>query len=127
MELQSDFKYCDESYSRILSAYSETTNLQVNNTQFTFSRVSPQSSSPLESVLLISPVSSYLNGTVVSCTDRSTGKSSSTIINIITDLGKSIITLILYEREKVAKILKLSHYLVILLHHACTRVFLSDQ
>ena len=64
--------------------------LQVNNTHFTFSRVSPQGNLPLESVLLISTVSIYLNGTVVSCTDRTTGKSSSTIINIITDPGKSI-------------------------------------
>ena len=57
----------DEPYSRILSIFSETTYLQVNNTQFTFSRVSPSGTSPIESLLLISPVSSYLNGTMVNC------------------------------------------------------------
>jgi hypothetical protein len=79
----------DESYTRILSTFSEITYLQVNNTQFTFSRVSPQSSIPLESVVLISPANDYLNGTVVTCIDTDTGITSSTIIKIITDLGKS--------------------------------------
>jgi hypothetical protein len=81
----------DESYSRILSTFSETTYLQTNHTQFTFSRVSPQSSLPLESVVLVSPARDYLNGTVVTCTDTATGISSSTTIKIITDLGKSTI------------------------------------
>jgi hypothetical protein len=79
----------DESYSRILSTFSETTYLQVNNTQFTFERASPQSNLPLESVVLVSPANDYLNGTVVTCIDTAAGKSSSTIIKIITDLGKS--------------------------------------
>ena len=84
------YQYSDEGsgYSRLLSTSSEITSLQVNNTQFTFSRVSLPNTLPLVSVLLISPVSSYLNRTVVNCTDRTTDKSSSTIINIITDLGK---------------------------------------
>jgi hypothetical protein len=75
----------DESYERILSTSSEMSSLQVNNTQFIFSRVSPSGSAPVESLLLISSASSYLNGTVVNCIDRTTGNSSSTIINIITD------------------------------------------
>ena len=88
----------DESYSRILSTFSETTYLQLNNTQFTFSRVSPQSNLPLESVVLISPATNYLNGTVVNCTDTATGKSSSTIIKIIADniiMGRYKIILII--------------------------------
>ena len=79
----------DESYSRILSPYSETTYLRLNNTQFTFSRVSPQSNLPLESLMIISPATNYLNGTVVNCMDTDTSKSSSTIIKIIADnMGK---------------------------------------
>ena len=83
----------DEPYSRTFSRYTETMGFQINTTQFTFSRVSPQGSSPLVSVLLIGPISRYLNGTVVNCTDGTGGEISSTIIKIITDLRKSYITI----------------------------------
>ena len=57
--------------------------LLINSTNLTFSRISPQSSFPLISRLLISPVSNHLNGTQVNCINSLTSESSSiTVINI---------------------------------------------
>ena len=55
----------------------------VNNTVFTFSRLSGPNSLPLISRLLIGPLSDDLNGTVVTCVDLVTSNSSSTVINIV--------------------------------------------
>jgi hypothetical protein len=100
----------DEPYTRILSTFSETTCLQVNNTQFTFSRVSPQSNLPLESVVLVSPVIDYLNGTVVTCIDTATGITSSTTIKIITNLGKSILEAEIIKLFELYSVMCLIHY-----------------
>ena len=55
----------------------------VDSTNITFSRVSPQNSSPLVSRLVMNPVSIYLNGTQVNCVDSLTSESSSVaVINV---------------------------------------------
>ena len=55
----------------------------VNSTSFTFSRISPQNSFPFVSRLLISSVSSRVDGTEVNCLDALTSESSSTtVVNI---------------------------------------------
>ncbi len=54
-----------------------------NSTYLTFSRISPQNSSPLISRLLFSPVSDHLNGTQVNCLNSLTSETSSVaVVNI---------------------------------------------
>ena len=54
--------------------------LMVNSTLFNFSRTSARDSLPVESTLVIGPVSDNLNGTVVSCVDLESSNSSSTTV-----------------------------------------------
>jgi hypothetical protein len=56
--------------------------LMVNSTVFRFSRTSARDSLPVESRLLIGPVSDSLNGTVINCDDLQSSQSSSTTIII---------------------------------------------
>jgi hypothetical protein len=56
--------------------------LEVNSTMFNFSRTSAEGSLPVMSTVVISHVSSSLNGTVMNCIDLSTSNLSSTIIII---------------------------------------------
>jgi hypothetical protein len=70
----------------ITSTGSEMTNLTVNSTVFNFLRISTHNSMPVKSRLVISPVSSSLNGTVMNCLDLDTGEVSSTTI-IVGDSG----------------------------------------
>ena len=60
-------------------------NLSIDSNTFTFLRVSSQNSSPLESRLLINPVTNSLNGTEVSCIAVETSESATTIIFTITN------------------------------------------
>lgn len=73
----------DRRYTRILSTISQMSQLMINQTVFTFSRISGENSLPLTSRLSISPIGSGLNGTLVNCTDLATFNTSSTIINVI--------------------------------------------
>ena len=57
--------------------------LMVNSTVFDFSRTSARNSIPVESRLLIGPVSDSLNGTVIICDDLESSESLSTAIVII--------------------------------------------
>jgi hypothetical protein len=50
---------------------------------FTFSRISPGSSHPLISRLLISPATSDVDGTVIVCADRETRTNSSVTVNVV--------------------------------------------
>ena len=52
----------------------------INSTVFNFSKTSAERASPVISRLLISPVSSDLNGTVIYCEDLSTTEISSTTV-----------------------------------------------
>ena len=54
--------------------------LTVNSTVFNFSRTSARDSLPVISRLVIDPVSSGLNGTVINCVDLDTAESSATTI-----------------------------------------------
>ena len=54
--------------------------LVVNSTMFNFSKTSAQDSRPVMSKVVIGPVSSGLNGTVMNCIDLDTSSSSSTTI-----------------------------------------------
>ena len=49
--------------------------LMVNSTVFDFSRTSARNSLPVESRLLIGPVSNSLNGTVIDCDDLESSES----------------------------------------------------
>jgi hypothetical protein len=73
-------------YNQAISSSSpsdQTFQTAINSTNLTFSRISPQNSSPLISRLLISPVSDHLNGTEVNCMDSiASERSSVTVINI---------------------------------------------
>lgn len=73
----------DLPYSRLVSTTSAASNLSVSNIVFTFTRISSQNSLPLISVLLVNPVSTALNGSVVNCVDRETSRSSVTIISVV--------------------------------------------
>ena len=73
----------------------------INNAMITFSRLSSQDSSPLVSRLIISPVSSALNGTVVNCIEgfSSTESVATTTIRIIDpgQFGKKLYNLLRVE------------------------------
>ena len=56
--------------------------LTVNSTVFSFSRTSAENILPVMSRLLISPVTSGLNGTVINCVDVDTAELSSTTVII---------------------------------------------
>ena len=56
--------------------------LEVNSTIFNFSKTSAGDDLPVMSRLLISPVSSGLNGTVINCEDLDTAEVSSTTVII---------------------------------------------
>ena len=57
--------------------------LLVNLTVFNFSKTSAKDRLPVMSrLVLISPVSDGLNGTVINCVDVETSESSSTTVNI---------------------------------------------
>ena len=58
------------------------TQLVINSTMFNFSRTSAQDSLPVMSKVVIGPVSSGLNGTVMNCVNLGTSSSSSTTIII---------------------------------------------
>ena len=61
----------------------QTTPKFVNSTSFTISRISPQNSLPFVSRLLISSVSSTVDGAEVNCLDALTSESSlTTVVNI---------------------------------------------
>ena len=77
------FKSVLDSISPTLPSHTITVNATI---KFIFTRTSPPNSRPLMSRLVISQANSgILNGTVVSCADRETRNSSSTVINVITD------------------------------------------
>ena len=61
----------------------------IHSIVFNFSRISPQNSQPLVSKLLITPNetngSSILNGTLVTCSDRETGNSSSVQVKVLSN------------------------------------------
>ena len=79
-------EYVLDSVSQILPPHTVIVKSTIG---FTFLRVSPPDSQPLTSRLVISQVnSSVINGTVVSCADRETRNSSSTIINVVIIEGK---------------------------------------
>ena len=71
-------------FSRIIlatgSASDTMSQLVVNSITFRFSRISAEDSLPVMSRLLISPVSSSLNETVVHCEDLDTSEVSSTTV-----------------------------------------------
>ena len=71
--------------SRVLQSTLQTDQSPVNigSITFTFSRTSPPNSLPLMSRLLFSNASVVLNGTVVTCVDRSTSDMSSTVIHVV--------------------------------------------
>ena len=73
----------DLPYSRLVSTTSANSTLNVSNIVFTFARTSSQNSLPLISVLLVNPVSAALNGSVVNCVNRETGRSSLTATTVI--------------------------------------------
>jgi hypothetical protein len=80
----------DDSFEYVLEGISQTFpshTIRVNSTvKFIFTRISPPNSQPLTSRLVINQANSgIINGTIVSCADRETRNSSSTIINVITD------------------------------------------
>ena len=71
--------------------------LVVNSTVFDFSRTSDRNMLPVESRLLIGPVSDSLNGTVINCDDLESSESLSTAIitvkrDPLQDLGIYTIT-----------------------------------
>ena len=57
--------------------------LVVNSTMFNFSRTSAEGSLPVMSKVVIRPMSSSLNGTVINCIDLDTSSSTATTIIII--------------------------------------------
>ena len=69
----------------ITSASNVMSQLVVNSTVFTFTRLSAEGNLPVVSRLLISPVSWGLNGTEMSCMDLITSETAVTIIKIIDD------------------------------------------
>ena len=73
-----------------------TTHWMINSTLFTFSRISGQNEWPLVSRLLISPVTTGLNGTVVNCTAIPIMEIASTTVYVSNRLhnGMSINTMI---------------------------------
>ena len=83
--LEWKFTLGEINFSRLVSITSVSSNLNVSGTVFTFSRHSIPNSLPLISNLLISPVSNYLNRTVVNCVDRETSNLTSTTIKIINE------------------------------------------
>ena len=65
------------------SPTNQTMHRMVNSTKVTYSRISPQNSSPLVSRLFINPVSNHLNGTQVKCVNSMTSETSSVaVINV---------------------------------------------
>ena len=76
--------------------------LTISTSTFTFSRLSGQGSSPLISRVVVNPVSSGLNGTVVNCFEgaSSTDSVATTAIRIIdpSQFGKSDLTPQFMER-----------------------------
>ena len=66
------------------AADNQSFSFSVDSNLFTFLRVSAQNSSPLESRLLINPVTNSLNGTEVSCVAVETSESATTTIFTIT-------------------------------------------
>ena len=74
-------------YPRVITASGQpndkTTQLVLNSMTFIFSRTSAEDRTPVMSRLLISPVSSSLNGTVINCEDVGTSEVSSTTIIVI--------------------------------------------
>ena len=60
----------------------------VNSTMFNFSRTSTEGSLPVISKVVIRPVSSSLNGTVINCRDLDAPSSTATTIIIIGDLER---------------------------------------
>ena len=63
-----------------VSASEAISQLVVNSTVFDFSRTSARDSFPVISRLVIGPVSSGLNGTVINCVNLDTAESSATTI-----------------------------------------------
>ena len=71
------------SYTRAISSSTpndQTARIMVNSTSLIFSRISAQKNIPFVSRLLISPVSSNLNGAEVKYLDDLTSESSSTAV-----------------------------------------------
>ena len=60
----------------------------VNSTMFNFSRTSAEGSLPVMSKVVIGPVSSSLNGTVMNCIDLDASSSTATTIIVIGDLER---------------------------------------
>jgi hypothetical protein len=75
----------DGRYTRILSTISQMSQLMINQTVFTFSRISGENSLPLTSRLSISPIGGGLNGTLVNCTDLATFNTSSATIDVVNE------------------------------------------
>ncbi len=73
-------------YTRALSTTNQPPEpILIDETRFTFSRLSATSTLPLVSTLLIDPVNMGLNGTEVNCTDVNTSETVTTIIKIINE------------------------------------------
>ena len=69
---------------RAIEAYSPNDDISViNSTLFTFSRISARGYLPLVSRLLINPLTTGLNGTVVNCTDVLMMEIASTTIHVL--------------------------------------------
>ena len=61
--------------------------IMINSTLFTFSRILPRNEPSLVSRLLMSPVTTGLNGTVVNCTDVLMMKMASANIHVLNKLN----------------------------------------
>ena len=75
-------------YSRILTALSSSADISpliLENSSFTFSRISAQNTLPLISRLLINPVSAEPNRIEVNCADIETSETASTLVQIINE------------------------------------------
>ena len=70
----------------------QTSYIMINSTKFTFSRISAQNESPLVSRLLINPITSGLNGTVVNCMDVLMMETTSTTVYILNRLNYAMST-----------------------------------
>ena len=75
----------ENSYPRLLTTTSVTSNLSVGGILFTFTRNSMLDSVPLISVLSVSSAVTSLNGTIVNCIDIETDISSSTEVIVINE------------------------------------------
>ena len=55
----------------------------INSTSFTFSRISARGHLPLVSKLMINPLTTSFNGTVINCTDVSMMETATAIVHVV--------------------------------------------